>query len=60
MIQSFRKTGENKADAVTFDLDGKTVSKNDLLTVYGPSDVTDTQQRICMNVIIIVHQLNFM
>ncbi|WIL69101.1 MULTISPECIES: immunodominant staphylococcal antigen IsaB family protein [Staphylococcus] len=40
--QSFRKTGENKADAVTFDLDGKSVSKNDLLTVYGPSDVTDT------------------
>ncbi|MEK4843481.1 hypothetical protein ACUXAH_001625 [Staphylococcus cohnii] len=40
--QSFRKTGENKTDAVTFDLDGKSVSKNDLLTVYGPSDVTDT------------------
>lgn len=40
--QSFHKVGKNKADSVTFALDGKTVSKGDLLTVYGPSDVTHT------------------
>lgn len=33
--QRFREIGENKADAVTFDLDGKTVSKEDLLKAYG-------------------------
>lgn len=33
--QRFRELGKNKADAVTFDLDGKTVSKEDLLKVYG-------------------------
>lgn len=33
--QSFHVLGKNKADAVTFDLDGKTVSKEDLLKAYG-------------------------
>lgn len=40
--QQFRERGENKADFVLFELDGKTVSQNDLLEVYGPSDVYET------------------
>lgn len=40
--QRFRERQEGVADAVTFDLDGKTVSQNDLLTAYGPSDVYET------------------
>lgn len=33
--QTFYKTGDNKADSVIFKLDGKTVSKEDLLKAYG-------------------------
>ena len=40
--QQFRERGENNADFVLFELDGKTVSQNDLLEVYGPSDVYET------------------
>lgn len=33
--QSFHVVGKNKADSVTFDLDGKSVSKENLLKTYG-------------------------
>lgn len=33
--QTFYKTSDNKADSVNFKLDGKTVSKEDLLKTYG-------------------------
>ncbi|MBF7018951.1 hypothetical protein ISO99_03405 [Staphylococcus sp. 18_1_E_LY] len=49
--QSFRVVGENKADSVTFDLDGKSVSKEALFNAYGQAKASPTDSPAGLNYI---------